>query len=251
MKKHTSSLLLSIAAAMLSVTALPTVAFAATWECNFEKAQPGDLVGQDGWATYTPSEGVTATSPKVKETKDSARARVVGQTAFEGKSVSRARKFITPIYRGAGNIVVEFDARATDGNSLATFGFGSSSQYPASVGIQFGVFVVREEKFDGQTRNAVDADGKRVCPVQGNWYRIRSEWTKDAASGEWRGTLAIKNLTKGETDFTSLFFDRAQTVKSAPLGIDPKRPASEFKLVAFRTGTPGGELANLSVSTRQ
>jgi hypothetical protein len=234
-------------------TSLAAVASAKTeWNYTFDSLKPGNLIGQDDWKGYTPAPDATELPPQVVKSPEGSRGLVLAQNPFEGKATSRARKEILPLYDGkAGtDLVLEFDARATAANSIAVLGFGGGGAFPATVGIQFDQFVVREENFGGTSYAAMDASGKRITAKRGDWYRMRSVWSKDARTGEWNATLAIRNVTKGETAFTTLYFDRGQKAPAMPLKIDAKRPANQFRTVVIRLGIPGGELDNLTISPK-
>lgn len=220
------------------------------WSYTFDSLKTGDLIGQDDWKAYKPAPDTTELSPQIVKSSETARGLLVAQNAFEGKASSRARKLILPVYDGkpGSGLVLEFDARATAANSIAVFGLGGEDAFPATVGIQSDVFVIREENFNGAIYVAVDSTGKRIPAKRGDWYRIRSVWTKDAATGEWSGTLAVRSLTEGETGFSTLYFDRTQNAPAMPLKIARNRTADRFRNAVIRVGIPGGEIDNLSVS---
>lgn len=240
---------------MIRPLLLPALLFAATltsqakpeWTYSFDSLKPGKLSEQDGWKLYRPSDGTNELPPLVVRSEDDAHGLVLAQQPFDGQATSRGRKIIPAIYDGGSTLTLEFDARSTAAQSIAAFGFGSSGAFPATFGIQFDQFILREENFGGTTYAAVDLNGKRISPVRGDWYRVRSVWHKDSASGEWTADLAVRNLSKAETKFTQLYFDRQQKASSMPLNIDPKRPAKEFNNVVIRLGVPGGEIDNLSI----
>jgi hypothetical protein len=237
--------------ALLLSTSLASLASAKTeWNYPFDSLKAGNLIGQDNWKGYTPAPDSTELSPQLVKSSESSRGLVLAQNPFEGKASSRARKDILPLYDGkpSTDIVIEFDARATAANSIAVMGFGGSGAFPATVGIQFDQFVVREENFSGTSYPAMDASGKRLTPKRGDWYRIRSVWSKTTGTGEWTASLAIRNLTKGEATFTTLYFDRGQNAPAMPLKIDAKRAANQFRTVVIRLGIPGGEIDNLTIS---
>lgn len=228
--------------------AAPLASHAASeWRYSFDSLKLGNLSSQDDWKLYTPAPGFAELSPKVIRSEDQTHGLVLAQQPFEGEATSRGRKTIPAIYDGGNTIVLEFDARATAANSIATFGFGSGAAFPATFGIQFDQFIVRAENFGGTTFAATDANGKRINPLRNDWYRVRSIWQRDPVSGEWSADLAVRNLSKSEATFTQLYFDRQQKAASMPLGIDPKRAAKEFNQVVIRLGIPGGELDNLSI----
>ncbi|MFA6960411.1 MAG: hypothetical protein WC205_06660 [Opitutaceae bacterium] len=237
--------------ALFLSTSLAAVASAKNeWNYPFDSLKTGDLIGQDNWKGYTPAPDVTELSPQLVKSTEGNHGLVLAQNAFEGKASSRARKDILPLYDGkpSTDLVLEFDARATAANSIAVMGFGGGAAFPATVGIQFDQFVVREENFNGTSYPAIDSSGKRLTPKRGDWYRIRSVWSKDPGTDEWTAGLAIRNLSAGEKSFTTLYFDRGQKAPAMPLKIDVKRPANQFRTVVIRLGIPGGEIDNLSIS---
>ncbi|HEY9248193.1 MAG TPA: hypothetical protein VIO38_03640, partial [Rariglobus sp.] len=154
-----------------------------------------------------------------------------------------------PLFDGRSELVLEFDARATAASSIAMFGIGADPVFPATFGIMFDQFVVRRDTFGGEIHPALDSSGKRVIAKRGDWYRVRSEWTRDDATGEWSATLAIRNLTKGESDFTPLTFDRSQNVSSVSLANEPVKTPKPLRVAVVRLGVPGGEIDNLSITS--
>jgi hypothetical protein len=222
--------------------------YAVTWEYDFEDLNQGDLVGQSLWSDYGPSAGVTAVSPIVGYSADSSvRGVVLLQPVFDGEYVSRGKMKISPICRTGDRISLEFDARITDQRGVATFGFGTISEYPASGGIFFNRFALREQTYGGELHYAMDTKGNFVSPQLGDWYRIRSQWKKDAGSGEWSGTLEVRNLSKNERFYTKLYFDLKQSVERVSLGYDSELNEAEFDIVTVRTSQPGDEIDNLLI----
>lgn len=243
MKKTFLLSLLGVAAAL----ALPAQS---QWSYSFNDLKAGDLVGQDGWEGYRPAPDVTELSPQLIPLAGKAGELVLAQKQHEGAATSRARKIVPGLYDGSSTLVLELDARATGHNSVATLGFGSEAVMPATVGIMFNQFAVRDEGFDGKIHVGVDAAGKRFLPKRGQWYRIRSEWSRNG-SGQWVATLAVRNLGEQGSEYTQLYFGAPTPSAQIVLSTPPTRMWGDFRLVALRVGTPEGELDNPSITSRQ
>jgi hypothetical protein len=104
---------------------------------------------------------------------------------------------------------------------LVGIGKGGTKQLPASIGASNdGVFV---RGGWGPTTYAVKADGTNWGSRDNDPQDYREHVEKIVLRSEWNlvngtGTLSVKNLTRGETEFTPLYFDAAQTQKTASIG---------------------------------
>jgi hypothetical protein len=237
------------ALAALSVLFVINLSAQTEWTCTFDNLKAGDLLKQEDWKTYNPGPGVVELSPQITPASPPARGFVLAQQPFEGKATSRARKTLPPLFDNRSNLVLEFDARATAAGSIAMFGLGADPVFPATFGIMFDQFAIRRDTFGGEIHVALDSAGKRVTAKRGDWYRVRSEWTRDDANGEWSATLAIRNLTKGESGFTPLSFDRGQNTSVVSLATDSVKSPKNLRVAVVRLGVPGGEIDNLSVTS--
>jgi hypothetical protein len=214
------------------------------------------IVGQDGWQNFSSDGG---TGPRVREVAASVGAvpAIIKGLGNSGESTpSRAfRSFGNMGLNAASTLVVEFDMMRVRDNGQALLGVGivdpaqGAVGHPASVGtFSTGGFLVRGEG-EGNQHYPVDANGFNVVPHAGELYRVRSVWT---LAGSGNATLEIKNLSRRETDFTQLFFDRAQTQATADLGLYSN--PSSWQHLWIRSGgtnTQAGFIRNISVSKYQ
>ena len=208
---------------------------------NFQSGYSiGNLSGQNGWnqgfgATPTPSATVADASGNFYVTSTS-----------DSQSILNAGNFSLTT---ADTITLTFDLRVTAASANAAFGIGnynqisSSSGTPPVFGVISGVWAVRGWGF-GTTVNARDTGNISLLASQNEWYRVQSTWD---LSGTGTGTLSIMNLTLGETAFTQLYFNAAQTQATADLQLgNANNPGvADWEGVFLRT--TNGRIDNLSV----
>ena len=208
---------------------------------NFQSGYSiGNLSGQNGWnqgfgATPTPSATVADASGNFYVT-----------STGNSYSILDAGNFSLTT---ADTITLTFDLRVTAASANAAFGIGnynqisSSSGTPPVFGVISGVWAVRGWGF-GTTVNARDTGNISLLASQNEWYRVQSTWD---LSGTGTGTLSIMNLTLGETAFTQLYFNAAQTQATADLQLgNANNPGvADWEGVFLRT--TNGRIDNLSV----
>ena len=208
---------------------------------NFQSGySTGNLSGQNGWnqgfgATPTPSATVADASGNFYVT-----------STDNSYSILDAGNFGLTT---ADTITLTFDLRVTAASANAAFGIGnynqisSSSGTPPVFGVISGIWAVRGWSF-GTTVNARGTNGVSLVATQNEWYRVQSTWD---LSGTGTGTLSIMNLTLGETAFTQLYFNAAQTQTTADLllGNVNNPGVANWEGVFFRT--QNGQIDNLSV----
>lgn len=158
----------------------------------------------------------------------------------------------TPTVSGS-TLVLEFDVFfGGDTNDFAYMGLNSGQ---SANGPSFGHWTqnegwsIRADGF-GAFKSAVDASGNVITPQTDTWYSVRSVWDLAAANGQGEATLEIKNLTAGETEFTTLYFDEAQTDPTATLEIetDPATFDTVFlRMLGGQRGDTATFVDNLSV----
>jgi hypothetical protein len=236
MKIITTSLLAS-GALLFSATIMQGQIFTENFQTGYST---GNLSGQNGWtngfgATPTPSATVTNASGNFFVTSTSTSYSILDAGNF-GLTASNT-------------ITLTFDLRATETSSHAMFGIGNYSQTssgagtPATFGLSSGIWAVRGWGF-GTTVNARDSNNSSLAAPLNEWFRVQSTWD---LSGTGTGTLSIMNLTLGETNFTPLFFNAAQTSSFASLQLtNANNPGvANWEGVFVRTGN--SEIDNLSV----
>lgn len=200
------------------------------------------LVGQDGWLNYSSTGG---DGPYIRETTVD-----IGGSPTTIKGVGwLGDNIATRGYRSFGDfgltssstVILEFDLVRVGNNAQAMVGVGFADPVLGGAGLPVTVgsfstsgFTVREEG-EGTQHHARDTNGNNIVPIQGDLYRVRSVWT---LTGGGTATLEIKNLSAGDTDFTTLYFDAAQTQSTAPLGLTSDVTTWEHLLVR-----PGGSSA--------
>lgn len=219
----------------------------ALFQYDFSDLKPGPLLGQDGWSDYNPGPDMRSVSPLVETSAQEPKV-FVGQTEDGQKLMSRGKKAVKVDLKNAEKFALEFDICTNGGQSVAVMGLGNSSTFPPTVGVLFDSLILREQDFSGKIHKTYGPDGKVFKPNPEDWYTVRTEWVYVEALGAWTGTMAIKNLTLDEKEFTSLYFDAEQKQKAAPLGVFTAPTSKEFwNLIALRTGTPGGKVANFRI----
>ena len=208
---------------------------------NFQSGySTGNLSGQNGWnqgfgATPTPSATVADASGNFYVTSTS-----------DSQSILNAGNFSLTT---ADTITLTFDLRVTAASANAAFGIGnynqisSSSGTPPVFGVISGVWAVRGWGF-GTTVNARDTGNISLLASQNEWYRVQSTWD---LSGTGTGTLSIMNLTLGETAFTQLYFNAAQTQATADLQLGNANNPGVANWEGVFLRTTNGRIDNLSV----
>ena len=208
---------------------------------NFQSGYSiGNLSGQNGWnqgfgATPTPSATVADASGNFYVT-----------STDNSYSILDAGNFGLTT---ADTITLTFDLRVTAASANAAFGIGnynqisSSSGTPPVFGVISGVWAVRGWGF-GTTVNARDTGNISLLASQNEWYRVQSTWD---LSGTGTGTLSIMNLTLGETAFTQLYFNAAQTQATADLQLGNANNPGVANWEGVFLRTTNGRIDNLSV----
>ena len=208
---------------------------------NFQPGySTGNLSGQKGWnqgfgATPTPSATVADASGNFYVTSTS-----------DSQSILNAGNFSLTT---ADTITLTFDLRVTAASANAAFGIGnynqisSSSGVPPLFGVQSGVWALRGWGFGTQV-NARGTNGISLLASQNEWYRVQSTWD---LSGTGTGTLSIMNLTLGETAFTQLYFNAAQTQATADLQLGNANNPGVANWEGVFLRTTNGRIDNLSV----
>lgn len=193
-----------------SLRATPLVSY------NFDSLTAGDLGGQDGWATVATRSSSSVIAGPAGSLNTS---EALSNGALSGVTpVINSKSFFAAGTVTSGSILtMSIDVYAGAANSIEYFGIGLSG-YSGNPSAQFGVFngifSIRGES-NGTIYNAVNSSGAAISITTGSWYRLQSVW--DLSTGT--ATLSYLNLTAGETAYTSLYFDAAQTTSSVSLGI--------------------------------
>ena len=208
---------------------------------NFQSGySTGNLSGQNGW-----NQGFGATPTPSATVADASGNFYVSSTGNSYNILDAGNFSLTT----ADTITLTFDLRVTAASANAAFGIGnynqisSSSGTPPVFGVISGVWAVRGWGF-GTTVNARDTGNISLLASQNEWYRVQSTWD---LSGTGTGTLSIMNLTLGETAFTQLYFNAAQTQATADLqlGTANNPGVADWEGVFLRT--TNGRIDNLSV----
>lgn len=236
MKMFHTSLFASLAL-LLSATFMQGQIFTENFQAGYST---GILAGQNGWtngfgATPTPSATVVDASGDFYVTSTS-----------DSQSILDAGNFSLTT---ADTITLTFDLRVTAASANAAFGIGNYNQSSSSsgvaplFGVNTGVWAVRGWSFGTQV-NARGTNNVSLAATTNEWYRVQSTWN---LSGSGTGTLSIMNLTLGETNFTQLFFNAAQTEGFANLQLTNvfNPGVANWEGVYFRT--QNGQIDNLSV----
>lgn len=246
---------------MLTKFSLSLLAAAAFFTANFASAQVvlvdynfnslttnNALAGQDGWINFS-SDGNGG--PVVRSfTPTGLSAQQGAGWSAGGTGAARAyREFDNFNLTTGFTVTIEFDLVRVGANAQALLGIGSAAA-PATIPATVGTFstfgwVIRTIG-EGTSASALDGSGNAIVPTQNNLYRVRSVWDLGAATG----SLAVMNLSEGETAFTPLYFNAAQTQSTVSLGT--LGDVTLWNDLLVRTGggnqTAGGFLDNVYVT---
>lgn len=186
---------------------------------NFNSLTAGPLNTQDGWSTLN-----TRISPTVAigpGGSPSNTSLMLTNATTAGDAMTRKVFFTAGSVNNLSTITLTADFYAGGNGSVEVFGVGAPS-YNTVPSAQFGIFGgnfwLRGEA-NGAIATPLTSGNAAIAATLGQWYQIQSVWNLSANNGAGSATFAIKNLTAGETAFTSLYFDAAQTQTTASLGI--------------------------------
>lgn len=164
---------------------------------TFEHLTNGSLTGQDGWSN------VTADASVVDGTGMNA-SKVVQGTASTFNYLERPNdtNFCFVLFDGTEtNAIFQLDVQY---NAAGRAGMAASS--PGGVGPQFWLHAntfatIRDAGFGTQ----IDAPlALADQPAAGDWLQLRMVLDFTGAAGEGAGEVFLRNLTAGDTDFTSV-----------------------------------------------
>jgi len=208
---------LSVLAAVALLTANFASAQVVLIDYNFNGLTTNSaLAGQDGWINFSSSGNA---GPTVRSfTPTGLSAQVGAGWSTSGGTAARAyREFDNFNLMTGFTVTIEFDLVRVGTTGQAMLGIGSAvvnSNIPPTVGtFSTSGWGIRPNG-EGTMVNALATNGNFILPTQSNLYRVRSVWDLGAATG----SLAVKNLSAGETAFTTLYFDAAQTQSTVSLG---------------------------------
>lgn len=177
----------------------------------------GSLEGQEGW-----TRGPGGTGLVIHSVQESNGNFFMQSQQDDSRAVLNAGNFgLTQ----SDSITLTFDLFVSESGSHLSFGIGIFDTDSTTIGnaphfgLQNGNWIVRGPGLvsANPTINARAPNGSALSATLNNWYRVQSIWD---LSGEGSATLSIMNLTAGETEFTQLFFDAAQTQTVASLSLE-------------------------------
>jgi len=243
---RSSSLLCGLAATSILWCVNPAQATVIVNE-NFNSLSADNLNGQGGWALLT---GITS-APQVTTGVGINTTKVVGQ-ATTGTTAAVARN---TSYFSAGTltgsetaVTLTFDVYADVGGSIEFFGiggtYGSGYSPSAQFGIMSGNWAVRGENY-GTISNPVNSSNVILTPTLDKWYSVQSVWNLSSGTV----TLAIKNLTDGETSYTPLYFNAAQTQSTVAMSFTNISSWNSAYVRSSNSSNGAGYLDNLHVDT--
>lgn len=198
------------------------------------------LVGQDGWvATQSP----TLATPFVR-TGTGVNTSLVASGAASGNNTASKRAFTNFGLTTSSSVILTFDLfGSTTGHELFGIGTSATNSSTATFGVWNGNFAVRGE--NSSLINAVNSSGGNVTVTASTWYRVQSVWD---LSGSGSGSLFVMNLTAGESSYTQLFFDQAQTQATANLSLTSDRTTWNSAFVRMNSSAVApGQIDNLYV----
>lgn len=247
-KRFLTAASVHLMAVMLTICGLKAQTLVNT---NFDSLTDGDIAGQGGWVALSGAKTATILSGPAGSLDTS---KTVGRNLTGGDTTPALIKntglFSSGSLSSSSIVTLTFDVYAAGANSISFYGIGAAS-YTGGPSAQFGVFngawTIRGEN-SGSITNAVNSSGTALSITTGSWYRVQSVWDLSANSGAGSATLSILNLTAGETDYTTLYFNAAQTQSTVSLGI--ASAASTWTSAYIRAGQNSGNglayLDNLS-----
>lgn len=212
---------------------------------NFNSRSAGALNGQDGW---TASEGANGAQVAATPVNAGGGGTLGLTNGLTDAGMSATKSFFPANSITSTSIVtLTFDAIQVSSPTVAQFGLSTGGSFP-NFGIWNGTMAIRVNGDSGQTFIAKTPQGFDIAPINNHWYSFQSVW--DFNTG--LATLAYKDLTAGDTNYTQLYFNAAQTQSTVSLGtINPSTWTTAYVRVG-KTGTSGigygtGYLDNLSV----
>ncbi|MBE2204915.1 MAG: PEP-CTERM sorting domain-containing protein [Chthoniobacterales bacterium] len=210
---------------------------------NFNSLTTGTSIhGQDSWVSVS---GSFNTPPQVATTPVNAGGGgTTGLTnGLEDKGSSARKNFFTAgTLTTSQTLTLTFDAIQVTNQTIAQFGLGDGT---ANFGIWNGTMAIRSS---ANTFIAKTNAGWDVAPINNHWYSFQSVWNLSTNMA----SLYYKDLTNGDTSYTQLFFDQAQTVSQVSLGSFNPATVTDAWVRVGKTGAGGvgpgtGYLDNLSL----
>lgn len=175
------------------------------------------LAGQDGWTNFVTN---GSTGPFVRSVTPTNLTSQIGGSYATDSQITRAyRSFGNFDLTSASVITLEFNLLIVGNSGQAVAGIGNvtagtASTLPPVVGSFSSTGFQIRAAGDGTQTSAVASNGSAIVPILNNLYQVRSVWDLSTATA----TLEIMNLSAGETQYTQLFFNQAQTQATASLG---------------------------------
>ncbi len=230
---------------LLALLAIPLRAgevFSENFASGYER---GKLVGQNGWSDFEKN----PSSPIVYDTEGRFHSDF-SWAVISSKPTSSddwALKTIpSPNLEGVENVVVEIVAsrilHPKGAGSHVMFGYGAKLMDKGICLSHEGIYF---RDGWGRMEYAIDANGEKWNNYDSqDVVFVRSVWNlKDNTV-----SLAIKNHSRGETEFTPLFFDKEQKQSTIDFGV--QSPLDKWNQVFIRTnGFKGSQLFQAKIST--
>jgi hypothetical protein len=214
-KQSISRTVLAVRLLLLLSVASSGAQAATVWSDDFESLTTGDLVPQDGWSVTVGATAQVSAGPA-----GSLNTSTTLTNRTDAGNVVTERDSFTSGSVAAGSVVTfdfDFYIDASGGSAYSMMGVGSSTTVPVLFGSVSRSLFVREENF-GANHFIKDGVGNLVLSLD-SWYTVRLVMDLSANEGSGAGELYLKDLTAGVTMFTQLYFDTAQSITAADLGI--------------------------------
>ncbi len=171
---------------------------------DFNSLSPGPIAGQGQWTTF-PKTVKTSQIPEVVLAESHPGSPSLGLSAAlddGGFNITAAMSPLPGPLNGAETLVIKFDVLRRAGDYVQV-GLAKGNNVLPGIDIRGVNFLIRDRGFKIKATSTPIPGETGPLSKYGNWYRIRTTW-----NGE-KGTVCVeyKNLSAGETDFQTAYFD--------------------------------------------
>lgn len=222
---------------MLSASA----ATASLFQEDFNSLSAGSIFGQNGWSNVGGSSSMQIGGAVGWDSLGD--GNVAKNWATSGSQWIHNSNLAT--IAADSTITMEYDVYLRDASAAASdavISVGDGTAVYTYAGLWGGKFILRRN--GGPTLTAVDAGGVDIVANAQDVYRIKTVWDFQIN----RADLAYKNLSNGDTAWTQLYFDAAQTSDNLWLGDIDESTLTHVMMRSYGSSTAiQTEIDNISV----